>query len=270
MEPILTVVSASWNQGRYFEECLRSLEGIDPDDIEHVVVDNCSDDSTHDILNRHPKIRAIIEPDKGQSEALNKGFRAARGEWILWLNVDDYLLPSALAELCGIIRSEGSDLDMIYGHMVFVDDESRKIRTIYQPVWRHWMSEIGVYVAPSTGSLFRRKLLVENALNEDFHMIMDTEWMLRVGRSLRVRRLNREVVAFRVADNKTAEHINSGTLTSRHREERILLAKRYPTYGYRSETGKGLLFHSGLWVLRKVLRVWILADKAVCKLQNRQ
>ena len=264
-KPFISVISASWNQGCYLEECLKSVEGLHEGVLEHIVVDNCSDDETHEVLKRYPHIRAIVEPDRGQSEALNKGFRAAKGEWILWLNVDDYLIPGALAELCGVIRSEGPDLDMVYGHMVFVDNDSRKIRTIYQPVWRYWMSKIGAYVAPSTGSVFRRSLFDENPLNEDFHMIMDTEWILRVGCSLRTRRMNREIVAFRVADNKTAEHINTGVLNPKHQAERLMVAQNHPTYGYRSETGKGAVFHTGLWAVRKLLRVWILADKAFSK-----
>lgn len=264
-KPFISVISASWNQGCYLEECLKSVEGLHEGVLEHIVVDNCSDDETHEVLKRYPHVKAIIEPDSGQSNALNKGFRAARGEWILWLNVDDFLLPNTIQFLFDVLKMEGDQLDMIYGHMVFVDKESRKIRTIYQPIWKYWMSKVGVYIAPSTGSVFRRSLFIENPLNENFHMIMDTEWMLRIGCKLRVRRLDFRIVAFRVADNKTAEHINTGVLNPKHQAERLMVAQNHPTYGYWSETEKGVFSHAGLWAVRKLLRVWILADKAFSK-----
>lgn len=262
-KPFISVISASWNQGCYLEECLKSVEGLGQGVLEHIVVDNCSDDETHEVLKRYPHIRAIIEPDRGQSEALNKGFRAAKGEWILWLNVDDYLLPGVIQSLFRILKAEGDILDMVYGHMVFVDGSGTKVRTIIQPRWRYWMTRWGGYVAPSTGSLFRRAKFVEEPLDEQFHMIMDTEWMLRSGKTLRVKRLHSGTVAFRVADNKTAQHINSGVLTPQHQKERELLMEKYP--GYPAEASVGTIFSGGAAQIlkRKIVRVWVLADKLV-------
>lgn len=237
--------------------------------VEHVVVDNCSDDETPEVLARYPEIRSIVEPDKGQSEALNKGFAAARGEWILWLNVDDFMVKGAIDELIELLQSEGEQLDMIYGHTVFVDAESRKIRTIYQPRWYYWMAQIGSYVAPSTGSLFRRKWLVDHPLGENYHMIMDTEWMLRVGMDLRVKRLNQELVSFRIADNKTAAHIQSGHVTEQHQKERDRLQEHYPFYYFRKKDDPPSLKSAFLWTARKVSRGVQLVDKQFCKLSNR-
>ena len=264
MNPLISVVSASWNQGRYLEECHQSIKCCEEELVEHIVVDNCSDDVTHGILKRYPEIIAVIEPDRGQSEALNKGFRRARGKWILWLNVDDFLLPGVIEKMLEIVRSGDADSDLLYGHTVFVDAESKPIRTVYQPVWHYWMTAIGCYVAPSTGSLYRRRMLVENPLDENFHMIMDTEWMLRVGRQLTVRRLNHKTVSFRIDDNKTAGHIQSGELTPRHRSEREILAKKHRSYDENDDrTFLGGLF---IYLGRKCTRLWILGDKFVSKI----
>ncbi len=261
--PLISVISASWNQGRYLEECLKSVESLGPSLVEHIVIDNCSDDQTHNLLKRYPHVRAIIEPDGGQSEALNKGFRAARGEWILWLNVDDFLLPGSLEVYQKMIGDSRSDFDIIYGHMVFVDSESKRIKTVYQPQWYYWMTRNAGFVAPSTGSLYRKEILINEPLNHEFHIIMDTEWMLRAGKNLRVKRIRREMAAFRIADNKTAQHIQEGTITPQHRAERLQLVERYPDYPADLGEKEPFLGYLRRTMYRGMMRGWIKLDKAI-------
>jgi glycosyltransferase involved in cell wall biosynthesis len=263
MRPLISVVSASWNQGRHLAECHRSVLPLERGLVEHIVVDNCSDDETSEVLNQFPEIVKIVEKDRGQSEALNKGFAMAKGEWILWLNVDDFLLPGVIDRMLKILQTGDAHFDLLYGHTVFVDAESRTIRTVYQPIWHYWMTAIGCYAAPSTGSLYRRRILVEHPLDENFHMIMDTEWMLRVGRQLGVRRLNHRTVSFRIDDNKTAGHIQSGELTPRHRSEREALAKNYRSYDENED--RSLAGRLLIKLARKCTRLWILGDKFISK-----
>jgi len=261
MRPLISVVSASWNQGRHLAECHRSILPSEGGLVEHIVVDNCSDDETSEVLDQFPEIVRIIEKDRGQSEALNKGFAMARGEWILWLNVDDFLLPGVIDKMLRILQSGNVDFDLLYGHTVFVDARSQKIRTVYHPRWFYWMTKIGCYVAPSTGSLYSRSCLVDNPLDEDFHMVMDTEWMLRVGEVLRVKRLDMETVSFRLDDNKTADHIQSGILTPQHLKERNILAGKYSYYPGEGQASPPIFKRFLLNVIRRLARFWILTDK---------
>ena len=191
----------------------------------------------------------------------------ARGEWVLWLNVDDYLLPGILEFLISFLK-KNTNQDMLYGHTVFVNSTSEKIRTLYQPQWFYWMTAIGNYAAPSTGSVYRRQVLLDDPLDTDYHMVMDSEWMLRAGRRLKVKRLNLEVVAFRISDdNKTAIHITTGQLTPRHRHERLKLAERYPYYSHRGETERGRAFYWLMALVRRCVRSWILIDKGCSRLK---
>lgn len=93
--PFFSIVTPSFNQGRYLATCLESVRGQGIADYEHIIIDNCSTDETKTILtewshDRHLKI--IVESDHGQSEAVNKGLRLAQGEIICWLNSDDAYL----------------------------------------------------------------------------------------------------------------------------------------------------------------------------------
>ena len=96
----------------YFDEALESLmsQGMG-DDLEIIVQD------------------ADVEADLGQSDALNKGFKKAKGEWLFWLNADDVLLPGALKSLELKVKSlEFKDVEWIAGDMVLIDGEGKVIR----------------------------------------------------------------------------------------------------------------------------------------------
>lgn len=96
--PKISVVTVTYNQGAYLEETLRSVLLQGYPNLEYIVVDACSTDTTASILERYRKDLAhcIVEPDKGQADALNKGFKRATGDILAWLNSDDCYLPTAL------------------------------------------------------------------------------------------------------------------------------------------------------------------------------
>lgn len=217
--PRISVVTPSFNQGKYLEDAIISVLEQNYPDFEHIIYDNCSTDNTIDILKKYRHLTWFSETDKGQSHALNKGFSLAQGEWIIWLNADDYLLPGAMAAYTEAI-SRSQKVDLVYGHVNFVDAQRRLLKTVYQIPYSYNLSLYGVYAPPSSGSLFRAEFLKKNLLNEDYHYVMDSEWFLRNGNSINCVLVNKVLVNFRVSgENKTAQHIKSGTRTPRHQEE---------------------------------------------------
>ncbi len=110
--PRITVVTPSFNQGEYIERTILSVLNQGYPDVEHIVVDALSTDSTREVLERYRDRLAhvIIEKDKGQSDAINKGFRLASGSILTWLNSDDMLAPGALAAAALALWRSGADL----------------------------------------------------------------------------------------------------------------------------------------------------------------
>ncbi|MEO1145365.1 MAG: glycosyltransferase family 2 protein [Cyanobacteria bacterium J06638_22] len=113
--PKISVITVTFNQGPYLEETIRSVLMQGYPNLEYIVIDGCSTDNTSAILERYRDelTHCIVEPDNGQSDALNKGFRLATGDILAWLNSDDCYLPQALFRTA--IAFENSDVDMVVG-----------------------------------------------------------------------------------------------------------------------------------------------------------
>ena len=91
----VSVITPCLNPGDRFVRCLDSLAAQGYAEVEHVVVDGGSTDGTVELA-RSRGATVISEPDRGQTDALNKGFALATGDYIGWLNADDWLVPEAL------------------------------------------------------------------------------------------------------------------------------------------------------------------------------
>lgn len=110
--PKISVVTVSYNQAEFLEDCLCSVLDQDYPNLEYIVIDAVSDDGSIDILHRyeHRLSKLVIEPDGGQSEGLNKGFDRASGDIFTWINSDDMLAPGALRRAALAFRHYGADL----------------------------------------------------------------------------------------------------------------------------------------------------------------
>ena len=106
--PILSIITPVRNARKYVASCIESVAAQDCPEVEHIIVDGASTDGTTAIVSEHakarPGLRFIAEPDKGQSDAQNKGIRAAKADYVGILNVDDFYAPGALRRVVEIIR----------------------------------------------------------------------------------------------------------------------------------------------------------------------
>ena len=121
---------------------------------------------------------ADVEPDAGQSDALNKGFAKAKGEWLFWLNADDVLLPGALKKVRELIsrverveRVEGEEVkvkvkngsrvervDWVAGNQLLIDDAGKVLKCSVGNGWHDWLYRHAVPHVYGPSSFFRREL----------------------------------------------------------------------------------------------------------------
>ncbi len=176
-----TVVTASYNYGRYIAECLQSVASQEDVTLEHLVMDAGSADDTADVVAYFPHASFFQESDKGMSDGINKGFRRAKGKWVMWLNADDRLKPGALKAIKDFADSQ-TDADVIYGGWNFIDGEGNFLRcmTLF-PFDRQMLLYYGCYIG-STACFYRRESTIDQGhlLDADFHYCMDGEYYARL------------------------------------------------------------------------------------------
>ena len=149
--PRISVVTSSFNQGQFIEATIRSVLDQQYPVVEHIVVDGMSTDQTVDVLARYPHLRVIREPDRGQADAINKGFRLASGDIFCFLNSDDVLEGGALRRVAEEI-DPARGRHIVMGRCRFIDEAGRFIgvehpsafeshRRVLE-IWRgHWLPQ---------------------------------------------------------------------------------------------------------------------------------
>lgn len=132
--PRITMVTPSYNQAQYLGATIESIVSQNYPKLTYHVQDGASIDGTIDLLkSRGESISWTSEPDEGQSNAINLGFAGADCEIMAYLNSDDMLLPGALAYVTDYFMSH-PDVDVVYGHRVFVDREGLEVgRAVLPP-----------------------------------------------------------------------------------------------------------------------------------------
>jgi glycosyltransferase involved in cell wall biosynthesis len=199
---LVTVVTPSFNQGEFIERTIESvLAQTGPFELEHLVVDGGSTDGTLDVLRRYEgRVRFVSERDRGQSDALNKGFRMARGDVLAWLNSDDTYEPGAIAAAVEALR----EARWCFGQCRIIDERDREIRR--SVTWyknrlsrRYSYPELlGRCFVPQPAVFFRRDLLEEvGAVDERCRYSMDYDLWLRFGRLAEPRFVPRYLASFR-------------------------------------------------------------------------
>jgi glycosyltransferase involved in cell wall biosynthesis len=181
MIPDFTIVTASYNYGRYIRECLESVASQDGVTLEHLIYDGGSTDNTSDVIADFSHAKFVQEPDDGMSDAINKGFAEARGRWVIWLNADDRLKPGALKAVLEFAKGK-NDTDVIYGGWDFINKEGDIIRsmTIF-PFQKSMLCYLGCYIG-STSAFYRNSTVVSEGhhLDESFGFVMDGEYYNRL------------------------------------------------------------------------------------------
>src|SRR5262245_54369864 len=120
--PRISLVTSSYNQARFLGRTVESVLAQDYPNLEHIVVDGMSTDDTPAVLARYPYLRVIREPDRGQADAINKGFRAATGAVHGFLNSDDTLAPGALHRVARAL-DPARGRHVVQGRCLYVDED---------------------------------------------------------------------------------------------------------------------------------------------------
>ena len=189
--PLVSVLTPSFNQGRWLADNLQSVACQTHANIEQIVMDGGSSDETLGLLRDAPShVRWHSEPDSGQSHALNKAFSEAEGEIIGWLNSDDaYFSPETLETVVDCFDRH-PEADVMYGHAALVNADGLILQMIWVPTFSYALLQLFNYVYQPAVFL-RRSALDDTIVDESYDSFMDRELWLRLGREHRFHRVNR-------------------------------------------------------------------------------
>lgn len=236
--PRITVVTPSYNQGRYIEETILSVRHQGYPNLEHIIVDGGSKDETRAVVERYQDgiARFISETDDGQSDAINKGFALATGDILMWLNSDDMLAPGALTAAAMALAQSGADMvagechihrdgKVVQKHLTSCDNGPLPLNDLLD-IENCWMTGQFFY-QPEV--LFTRDLWERAGahVRQDLYHSMDYELWLRfahAGAKLHV--VGRPMALFRAHDEqKTAGDVVGGFRAELPRARDAFLAR---------------------------------------------
>ena len=189
-QPLVSIVTPSYNQAAYIEQTMTSVLGQDYPRLEYLVVDGDSTDSSVEIIRKYAGNLAwwISEKDSGQAEAINKGLSRAKGEIIAWLNSDDYYLPDAVSRAVRVFQ-ENLDVVLAYGNMLAVNQHGQTINLLtYDQLSLEDLLCFQIIGQPAV--FFRREALEKAGIFDiTYHCFLDHHLWLRIalqGRILHV------------------------------------------------------------------------------------
>ena len=210
--PIISIVTPSYNQGRFIEEAIRSVLLQGYPDLEYMVFDGGSDDSSAEIIRKYSPWLTywVSESDRGQAHAINKGFSRSTGALLAWINSDDLYLPGALKLFAEhhVVNPRAILMGDVEN---FVEGENRSWLTkqtnvsflnIIRPENDPWSwHQPGMFV-PSPLSI------AVGPLDEDLRYAFDLDWLLRLLQNAEVLYMAMPVAKFRVhtSAKTTAEY----------------------------------------------------------------
>lgn len=179
----ISVIVPSYNQGQFIAETIRSILFQSYGDIEILVMDGASTDSTLEVLEsiKDDRLTVISEPDNGQTEAINKGFKRATGDIVCWMNSDDIFTPNSLALVAHEFEIN-PELEVLSGDKFHIDENG----VIFE-VQRYAKYDVHSFandkMAMCNQACFWKRDIFGKIgyLDESIQFVMDLEFFVRMG-----------------------------------------------------------------------------------------
>ena len=183
-----SIITPSYNQAEFLEQAICSVLGQGYPDLEYWIMDGGSTDGSVEIIRRyaHQLTGWVSEPDKGQADAINKGFRKVTGDIVAWLNSDDVYAPGVFKDV-EIFFQGNPNVGLVYGNAVSFDQDGYPLNDL---VFENWgLSGLVAFNIICQPAVFMRRTVLEKAgyLDDKYHMLLDHHLWLRVAQQTQIR-----------------------------------------------------------------------------------
>jgi glycosyltransferase involved in cell wall biosynthesis len=238
--PVVSIITPSFNQGQFLAATIESVLGQEGDFyLDYLIMDGGSKDDSVEIIKRNDRLllekgwpvkcrgityRWASEKDRGQADAIIKGFNQAKGDILAWLNSDDLYLPGTLQTVAAFFR-DNPDTALLYGDAHYCDSEGKIIgRYPTEGFDLNKLAYRNFFCQPST---FFRKTAYEavGGLDDTLNFTMDYDLFIRMGKQLDCRYLPQFLSQYRL--HETSKTIHSDDLFQYHEEILRLTLKHF-------------------------------------------
>lgn len=244
--PLFSIVIANYNSGEYIEEAIKSVIKQTCQDYELILIDGGSTDNSLAVIEKYKKYFSwwISEPDKGQSDAFNKGFSHANGKYYFWLNADDLLFVDALEKVKNAIVRNGKD-KWFFGNTAFIDQNGTIIKCYWDISFPNYVLKRG-YIGVGPSSFFHNSLYKEcGPFDNSYYYSMDTDlWEKFVIKGYRPISINGFCWAFRIHENSKTSSSLSGDIPIEMFEEEK-----------RRRMNNGIVIHKRFFLYQKIIKI---------------
>ncbi len=253
----ISIVTPSFNQGEFIRDTLESVANQKGNfELQYILVDAESTDETDKIVSEFSPVFKkqgidfvyIREPDKGQSDAINKGLARSSGDVVSYINSDDFYEPDVLGRIADYFDSN-PEQKWAYGGWKFVNKEGVPYRTVQPKIFRK--GKLLDYCNIGQPSCFFRKSLIEEfgSFNQNRHLTMDYDLWLRFAT-----KYSPGIMPFIVANMRYHENAKSGSRAMEHLKETFDLCKQY------SETFSIQRIRQIFYYLRGIILIFLRFD----------
>jgi glycosyltransferase involved in cell wall biosynthesis len=240
---LISIVTPSYNQGIYLRETIESVLGQEGDfSLDYIIVDGGSKDQSVEIIRHYERLinegvwpvkcreiryRWLSEKDRGQTDAIIKGFHMAKGEVLAWLNSDDTYLPGALSRTTKVFADEPA-LSVIYGRTHFTDVKGTIIgKYPTEPFEYKRLAMFNFICQPSV--FFRKQALSEaGGLDMGLHYVMDYDLWIRMAAKFEFRYLPEYLSTYRL--HEESKTISPAAALANHKEALDAVSRHYGWY----------------------------------------
>jgi len=201
--PRISIVTPSFNQAEFVERTIMSVLNQGYPNLEFIIIDGGSEDGSVDIIKKYQKHISywVSEPDEGQTDAINKGFRMATGELVAWQNSDDIYLPGALSRVAQeYITNPGCHV--YFGNIYLIDSADKILREMRFHPFHIGHLMFYDWNLSSQGAFIRRDVFNHVGYLQNIPVCFDWEWFIRLGmRGYKFAFIHQFLGAYRIHEN---------------------------------------------------------------------
>jgi glycosyltransferase involved in cell wall biosynthesis len=180
-KPLVSIITPSFNQGEFIEATIQSVITQDYPDLEYWIIDGGSQDGSLEVIHKYADRLAgwISEPDEGQADAINKGFRLAQGEIIAWINSDDLYRPHAIHRAVAALQAQ-PEVGLVYSDVDSIDARGELFNRMRYDQWQ--LVDLITFKILGQPSVFFRRSVLEAAglLDSSYNFLLDHHLWLRM------------------------------------------------------------------------------------------